>query len=384
MTRVAVTRTLLRWARERSGLAPDVLTRSFPKFPQWESGQAQPTLRQLEALAKKTLTPLGYFFLLEPPEDRLPIPDFRTLGDVSVHRPSPNLLETVQTMQVRQAWMREFLIEQGQPPLDFVGSAVPTNEPVGIAQAIRRVLGIADGWAGQQHTWTSALRALQSAVEEVGILVVSNGVVGNNTHRKLDPSEFRGFVLADEYAPLVFINGADGKAAQMFTLAHEIAHVWFAKSAAFDLRNLQPADNDTEKACNKVAAELLVPEQELRRYWPGMQQDPEPFQAIARTFKVSALVGARRALDLGLISKSAFLDFYAAYQEDERRRAESTSEGGNFYATQNMRIGRRFAHAVVRAAKEGRLLYRDAYQLTGLYGKTFDRFAKGLGRGGEL
>jgi Zn-dependent peptidase ImmA (M78 family) len=120
-------------------------------------------------------------------------------------------------------------------------------------------------------------------------------------------TEFRGFVLVDEYAPLVFINGADGKAAQMFTLAHELAHVWFGRSAAFDLRDLQPANERTELACNSVAAEFLVPKTELQRSWPTLQQDPEPFQAIARQFKVSALVGARRALDLQLISRVAGL-----------------------------------------------------------------------------
>ena len=112
MSRVAVNSALLRWARDRSGLSQNVLMRSFPKFGEWESGRAQPTLRQLEALSRKTLTPWGYFFLPEPPDDSLPIPDFRTLADQPVHSPSPNLLETVQTMQLRQAWMREFLIEQ--------------------------------------------------------------------------------------------------------------------------------------------------------------------------------------------------------------------------------------------------------------------------------
>jgi Zn-dependent peptidase ImmA (M78 family) len=213
-------------------------------------------------------------------------------------------------------------------------------------------------------------------------MVVVNGIVENNTRRKLDVAEFRGFVLVDDYAPLVFVNGADGKAAQMFTLAHELAHVWLGSSAAFDLRELQPANDRTELACNRVAAEFLVPEAQLRASWPALRRDAEPFQAIARQFKVSSLVGARRALDLQLISKREFLDFYGEYQEDERRAAAKKPEGGDFYATQNLRIGRRFAQAVVQAASEGRLLYRDAYQLTGLYGKTFASYAESLGTGG--
>lgn len=382
MTRVAVKGELLRWARERSGLTIQALAQRFPKFGRWESEEAKPTLRQLEALARTTLTPIGYFFLPEPPEDRLPIPYFRTATDFLVFRPSPNLLETVYAMQRRQGWMRDFLIEQGQEP-SFVGAARVTDDPAVVAVDIRRVLGFGDNWAAQQPTWTDALRAHRGAVEAAGILVVINGIVGNNTHRKLSPTEFRGFVLADEFSPLVFVNGADGKAAQMFTLAHEVAHVWFAQSAAFDLRDLQPADDEIEQACNKVAAEFLVPERELREFWRGAQRESEPFQTIARHFKVSTLVAARRALDLSLIRRAAFFDFYHDYQEDERRAAAKKPSGGDFYANQDARVGRRFADAVIRAAKEGRLLYRDAYALTGLYGATFDRYSKSLGFGGE-
>jgi len=354
------------------------LEQRFPKLAEWLSGSGKPTLRQLEALAKATSTPLGYFFLLEPPEEHLSIPHFRTLDSAHPLRPSPDLLETVQEMERRQAWMREYLIEEGQEPLDFVRSAKQTTEPERIAEEMRRTVGLGKGWASDQPRWTDALRHLQSRIEAAGILVVVNGIVGNNTHRKLDPVEFRGFVLVDEYAPLVFVNGADGKAAQMFTLAHELAHIWFGSSAAFDLRELQPANDETERVCNRVAAEFLVPASQLCDFWPSVRQEPERFQAIARHFKVSELVAVRRSMDLGLIARSEFQDFYRNYQEKERRAAAQGQEGGNFYATQNLRIGRRFAQVVIRAAREGKLLYRDAYQLTGLYGKTFEQYASSI------
>jgi Zn-dependent peptidase ImmA (M78 family)/transcriptional regulator with XRE-family HTH domain len=382
MNRVAVNERVLGWAIERSGRPIEVLEQKFPRIRQWETGKDQPTLRQLEELAKATSTPLGYFFLSAPPEERLSIPHFRTLGDANLSGPSPNLLETVQIMERRQAWMREFVLDQGQERLPYVRSARISDEPHNVARHMQGTLGLADGWAGENATWSDALRSLETAIEEAGILVVVNGIVENNTHRKLDPTEFRGFVLVDEYAPLLFVNGADGKAAQMFTLAHELAHVWFGSSAAFDLRELQPAKDETEQACNRVAAEFLVPEAELYESWPSARREAEPFQALARQFKVSSLVAARRALDLQLIGKSEFLNFYGAYQQDERRRIAKRAEGGDFYATQNLRIGRRFAHAVVRAVKEDRLLYRNAYQLTGLHGKTFASYAESLGFGG--
>lgn len=383
MTKVAVSEAVLSWAIERSGVPFATLQRRFPKIEEWQRGGAQPTLRQLEDLARATATPLGFLFLDRPPDERLPIPHFRTVREARSRRPSADLLEVVHTMQRRQAWMREYLVEDGYEGLPFVGSARQTDDPADVATKMRHALDLTEEWAAQSPTWTDALRRLRGATEDAGILVIASGIVGNNTRRKLDVDEFRGFVLVDQYVPLVYINAADARAAQMFTLAHELAHVWFGSSAAFDLRDLQPAPDATEQICNRAAAEFLIPEAALRDVWPSARLDAEPFQVIARRFKISVLVAARRALDVGLIGRREFLDFYQAYLEDDRRTAARTQEGGDFYATQTLRVGHRFARAVVRAVKEGRLLYREAYDLTGLHGQTFDKFASGLDRPGR-
>ncbi len=90
------------------------------------------------------------------------------------------------------------------------------------------------------------LAFLRDKVQEIGIMFEKNGVVKNNTHRPLNVNEFRGFVLVDDFAPLIFVNNADCKAAQMFTIAHELAHLWIGESAAFDLREMQPAQDAKE------------------------------------------------------------------------------------------------------------------------------------------
>ncbi|MBN1322414.1 MAG: ImmA/IrrE family metallo-endopeptidase [Methanotrichaceae archaeon] len=381
MTRISISGPVICWALERSARRASI-ERRFPKLPEWQSGKSQPTLRQLEAFAKATSTPLGYLFLPEPPEERLSFPHFRTLGNDRPSGPSPDLLETVQMMERRQVWMREHLIEDGHEPLGFVGSADPAVEPERLAVKMRQTLGLAEGWAAENRTWTDALLQLRDRMEGAGVLVVTNGVVGNNTHRRLDPAEFRGFVLVDDYAPLVFVNGRDGKAAQMFTLAHELAHIWLGRSAAFDLLELRPADDIAELACNRAAAEFLVPKDQLLELWPTVKEEQDRYQAMARHFKVSELVCVRRAVDLGLITRGEFLNFYREYQKVERASKDQGQRGGNFYASQNNRIGRRFAEVVVGAAREGRLLYRDAYRLTGLYGESFERYARSLAVGG--
>ncbi|MGI6366689.1 MAG: ImmA/IrrE family metallo-endopeptidase [Bacillota bacterium] len=381
MARVAVSTPVLQWAMERAGHTSTTLEPKFPKIQQWIRGEQQPTLRQLEQLSKATRTPLGYFFLNAPPREELPIPFFRTLGDGEIARPSPDLLETVYAMQRRQDWLREYLVELGHEPLPFVGSLDIEAFPTAVAAQMRQVLGLHDDWAAAHPSWEDALDFLRHALEQAGILVVFNGVVGNNTHRSLDVQEFRGFVLIDQYAPLVFVNNKDAKAAKMFTLAHELAHVFLGRGAIFDLRDMAPADNDVEIYCNKVAAEFLVPEARLRDCWPEASQVDEPFAYIARRFKVSPLVAARRAKDLSLISRDEFFDFYNAYLVDERRTTGQGDGGGDFYNNQNLRVGKRFALIVAQAAKEGRLSYHEAYQLTGMYGSTFDKYVASVEMG---
>lgn len=365
---------VLRWARQRSGLEIDKLARKVGVKPErvqaWEqSGEISRS--QADKLARHTHTPLGYLYLPEPVEDRLPISDFRTVSDRALNTPSPDLLETVQTMQRRQSWMRDELIENGNLPLDFVGSVALDAAPSEVADAIREKLGLHLRWASAERTWTDALTHLRGYIEEVGVLVVSNGIVDNNTHRKLNPDEFRGFALVDEYVPLIFVNSADSKAAQMFTLVHELAHVWTGDEGVSNFTEfLLPLPNAVEQFCNKVAAEFLVPADEMRVVWSQAPEE-DRYQFLARQFKVSTLVAARRALDLQLIDRAEYFDFYRAWEETDNQEHQS-GKSGNFWNTQNVRLGKPFSLAVIRAVKEGRLLYRDAYSLTGLKGKTFD------------
>ena len=372
---------VLRWARERARLEPGVLADKVGVKPEhvaeWEdSGKI--SFAQANRLASTTHTPVGFLYLPVPPVDQLPIPDFRTVGDRPLGTPSPNLLETVQQMQRRQAWMREEMIEQGREALEFVASTAGDAEPVEVAARMREALELDPDWARQQPNWTSALKVLRDRVEAAGILIVINGVVGNNTHRPLDVEEFRGFVLIDEYAPLVFVNNSDFKAAQMFTIVHELAHIWLGEPGVSNFDAMAPAPHDVELQCNKIAAEFLVPAEQLSAIWSELGNQPEPFQTAAHHFKVSSIVAARRALDLSLIDRGEFLNFYKAWQVDERRQAASKRTGGSFWNNQNVRIGHRFGSQVVRAAKEGRLLYQEAYALTGLKGKTFEKFAKSM------
>jgi len=372
---VEINPDLIRWAVDRSGLQLE----DFPSAVQdWIDQKKQPTFNKLESFARKAMVPFGYLFLDQPPVEKLPIPDYRTMQDKRVRRPSPNLIDTIQDMQLRQAWMREFLLEEGHTPLPFVNSESIKSSIEETVSSLRRWLVLEEDWATEHKTWEDALRFLMRQIELAGILVFVNGIVGNSTNRSLDPEEFRGFVLTDPIAPLIFVNGSDTKAAQMFTLVHELVHIWIGEDALNNLIEMQPASDDVEKFCNRVAAEFLVPAARLKSAWPSDDVIAVPFAALARRFKVSPIVVARRAKDLKLITADEFFGFYHSYMEDMRRRDKSKKGGGDFYRTQNARLGHRFGRAVVAAAEMGRLSYQQAFDLTRLYGSTFDRYAEFL------
>lgn len=376
--RVEVAPAMLAWAGERSGRDRDDLERRFPKLPNWELGELSPTLKQLEHFAHATYTPIGYFFLDDPPLDRLTVPDFRTIGSATVATPSPNLLDTIALCEQRQEWYRDFARSSGEEPIGFVGSLTIATSVEEAAQRLRAMLDFGTDMRRQLSTWTASLQRLSENAEEAGVLVMISGVVGSNTRRKLDPQEFRGFALVDEFAPLVFINGSDTKAAQIFTLAHELVHIWLGQSAVSNPMLAGAERNDIERWCNQVAAELLVPLTSLRQEFTPGADLLEELRRLARRFKVSTLVVLKRIHDGGYLS---WEDFHSSYVDELDRLLDvSGASGGNFYNTQPVRVSKRFARAIIESTLEGHTLHRDAFRLLGFKKfSTFEEIARKLG-----
>lgn len=378
VTRVQVKPELIQWACVRAGYGEAALAKRFPKLGAWQRGESEPTLKQLETFAQATHTPFGYFFLPEPPVEQVPIPDFRTIDNELIEHPTPDLLDTIYICQQRQEWYRDFARTTSEPPLSFVGSVRRTDDVVATAERIRTALGFSIEERRQIATWTDALRRFIEQADALGVLVMVNGVVGSNNRRKLDPAEFRGFALSDPLAPLVFINGADTKAAQMFTLAHELTHLWLAESGLSDIGPITAPSNDVELWCNRVAAELLVPLAVLRQEYQPQANLHEEVPRLARRFKVSTLVILRRIHDAGGLTRERLWAEYEA--ELARLRQVTRSSGGDFYLTTAARVGKRFARAVVNATWEGRSSFTEACRLLGFKKmSTFHELGVSLG-----
>jgi Zn-dependent peptidase ImmA (M78 family) len=231
------------------------------------------------------------------------------------------------------------------------------------------------------RTWEEALRLFIAQADSIGVLIMVSGVVLSNNNRKLDPEEFRGFALADRRAPLIFINGSDSKSAQMFTLAHELAHLWLGSTAVSDASAAPNGGHRREEVwCNAVAAELLVPLAALRNDLVDDEQVEHAVARLTRRYKVSSLVILRRLLDAGWLDRAAFDVAWAAERARLRAIAERIGGGGDFYRTTLSRVSRRFARALVESTLEGQTLYRDAFRMLGVAKtETFNHIGQEVG-----
>ena len=363
--RIHIDSDILMGALTRAGISVNDPVMSDSSLTEWMQGTKLPTLKQLEAFAQKVHIPLGYLFLDSLPVEETPIPFFRK-GRKS-NRFNLNVYDTVLMIQKRQEWLSEYLEANEFEILSYVGAyrGQTVNE---IVDALRNLLRLDADWAISCSDQRKALNKLTDSIEEVGVITSFNSIVGNNSHRKIEVDECRGFALVDERAPFIFVNSGDCKAAQLFTLVHEMAHILIGFSAGYGVENIWKADSEEERLCDKVAAEFLVPQALLNEDFGDV---PMQYASVAKKYKVSTLVIARRALDCGYITKEDFLNFYRSY----KRQAiviKKASNGGDFYLTAIKRISKTFVIHINNAVKSNQLLYRDAYMLTGLQGNTLN------------
>ncbi|MGW6225732.1 ImmA/IrrE family metallo-endopeptidase [Cellulosimicrobium cellulans] len=364
---VDVSSAVLDWAVGRGNTPLATVRKKHPGFDGWRAGIARPTFPQLEEFARTTNTPVGFLLLPDPPEESVPMADFRVRAGGDRTRKSANLLDQVYLCERRQAWYSDYAADMGFDPVRLVAT-MNTQTPIDeAALRIRRDLGIGSGFARPLQDQGAMVTTLAQRIEDLGVLVMISGVVGSNNNRVLDEQEFSGFSLADRMAPLIFVNGSDTKRAQAFTLVHELAHLYLGVSALSQVEHddFEPHDHSHEDWCNGVAARVLVDEGELRREVPRVDVSPEQLEYLWRVFKVSTLVLLRRMLEVGLLTRDEFFPAYDEELERLRRLPKKPSTGGSFYYTAPVRASKRFTRALLRSTFEGRTLYRDAFSMLG-------------------
>jgi len=384
---------IITWALAQNKLTPEqIATQTVPaeKIRGWENGEPI-SEDQADFLAGKLHIPYLVLFLTEPPPvDPVPIPDLRTRSGKSVADPSMDFLEVINDALVRQDWFREHKLRQGRQKLSFVGKYTIKDSIIDVAAHMRSVIGVNTQFRQECHNWEQFLRKLMKKVEAAGILVMRSGVVGHSTHQKLDVDEFQGFAISDPYAPLVFVNDTDFRAAQIFTLAHELAHIWIGETGISNARLAggNPSElGKIERFCNQVAAEFLVPEKSFNVSWQPSRTIDGNLQRIQRHFWVSSLVALRRAYDLKKLPyddfKQALDAQYAHYHAIEQKRKKREEEAkkkqkqtGDFWNTFKLRNSILFTDAVAGSVRSASTTYKQASSLLGVNISTVERFLR--------
>ena len=366
----AINPELMRWAREKSGYrnriedAAQKIGRTVEELKAWESGKSKPTLAQVRKASEVYKRPLAVFFLPEPPKDFDTLRDFRRLPKDIPKEYSPNLAYIIRRIQNRQRWLSEFLQSEGYPPLEFLYSPTTDNNPVSLADKIRNFVGITPKAVFQCRSREEALRLWIDETEHSGIYVCQ---AGNLKHERIDVEEARGATLADKYAPFIFLNARDAKAAQLFTLAHELVHLWINEPGLSNLVAPRRPNTDTEKIeifCNIVAAEILVPQVLFKSLMQTVREYSieEQIRNLSIKFKVSQEVIARRLLDFGNITQKTYMQLARKFRQElieqkekEEQEIKTKKVIINYNLLKIINNGRTFTKTVINAYKNGEI-----------------------------
>ena len=361
---------IITWVRKRLGDDVPALAKrmgvNVKKAEAWESGKEPILWKQAQKLAAKALVPFGLLFLDEPPELNPNLPDFRTLHNHNICDASPELQAVVRSAQEKQDWMSAYCQENGMEPLPFAGSLALSSS---LAESVGKIKEFVDFNYMDAKDNEQYLSEMVSRIENAGVLLMRNSIVGNSTSHHLDVNEFRGFALFDKYAPLIFINTADSKNAQLFTLIHELVHILIGQGGISNNDLYTVKHNRIESFCNKAAAEFLVPAKPLtEQYRLSTDTLDDRIEKLAMYFKVSRFVIIRRCYDLKQITQA---DFEALWQKENMKMVHAVqrpSKGGpDFYKMLAMRNGRFFTRTVLSALANKHLTYTMAFRLLNIH-----------------
>jgi len=369
VTEAFINRSMLRWARERSyptvEEAAKTLKVNVDNLDAWEQGGSLPTFHQAQDLAKKLKIPFGYLYLSKPPNERLPLPDLRTRSGMPPLKPTPDFLEVLYDALRKQEWYREYLKSEGVERIPFLGRFNIKSHINDVAEDIRQVLRLDDSLRSECRNKDDFLNGFVQRAEKAGVLVMLSGIVANNTHRGLDEGEFQGFAIYDDIAPLVFINKNDFLSAQIFTLAHELAHIWIGLSGISNLAYLQKAQQQPhsyERVTDAIAAETLVPQDGFLLRWNGRSTIDENLENLTRLHCVSAFVILRRAYDLNKIDfqmyQSKYSELRTSIKPKKKGGGENTYPSGVFSRNSNT-----VTSTLLHSMAEGKVSPKEASDL---------------------
>lgn len=401
---IPINKDILVWARKEANLSTphaaskakikELKTRgrkegisSEARLDRWEKGIETPTYNQLKQLAKAYRRPVLTFFLSKPPIKQTRLEDFRTIGSKAIDSDefSPEFSALLRQLEALQLNLHDLLEEAGSKSLPFVGSTGTKYKTIDVAQTIRELLGFSFSNQKSTGNYEQVFSEIRNKAEEKGIFVLLEGNLGSY-HTNIDPEVFRGLSISDSIAPFVVINPNDAKTAMIFTLIHELCHIFRGETGISNWNSLDISKRylpfQNEAFCDQVAADFLVPERELLTDWEKYSlgySTEDAIKHIARQFSVSRIVIARRLLYFEQIDKDFYWDFFNTCQE-EWQQQKRTKKGKKDLKiplkirTRN-RLGNKLVNTVMNAAREGKISELDASRVLNVKIKDLSKIA---------
>lgn len=382
-TTVTIATPVLDWILHTVDL--DVLPPQIANYlMKWKTGEKQPTFNQIDKVSRSTGVPLGYFFLQTPPEEEHHILEYRTVDSHILSKPSRELVDTIHDMEQVQDWAHNYQIATGESKVNFIGTITINDKIDEAADRIRSLLSLRKEWITSCESTGDAIRFLRNEISSIGVLVMMNGIVGNNTHRPLDIMEFRAFAIVDDYAPLIFLNANDSYNGRLFSLVHEFVHICLGQDDFFnDRSNTAIRVSPVETFCNAVAAEIIIPKTLFIQEWKKLSvQYPKQnvIDIIAHDFRCGTTVVARCALENSFINKEQYKaiaeNAIKVYNMQRQRDKEEGKGGGDYYRTAYSRLDSHFLAKLSDSVASGKTLYSDAFRLTNTNRSTYFKLAE--------
>ena len=359
-----ITPNVLKWARESARMSEEVacakVSVSSEKLKEWENGDSLPTIRQAQTLAKAYKRPFALLFLPEIPRDFQPLQDFRKSGSKPFNTSS---IFIIRETQQKQSWIRDLYEENKEKKLSFVGKFNIKDNPEVVAKDILKTLDINPA----NYQSDNPIKVWIEKAESKGIFISRTSFI--HSRLKLDSDELQGFAISDEFAPFVFINSDDWNAPQLFTLVHELAHIWIAESGISNEIEQNVKDKDkyhpVELFCNEVAANALIPKEIINNLDNVTFQNSKEIFKSAKNLGISSFAFLVRAYNLNLINYTTyqslkkdaeyeFGEFLKREAEKKAKQKEKENKGGpNYFLLQLNRNSRLFTQTVLDTFRGG-------------------------------
>lgn len=372
LNRIKINKEIYIWAIKESKKDFKEIKCKFKDIELWISQDKFPTFRQVEKLANFLKVPLGYMFLDEPPKIDIIQSEFRTIGN-KIPEISKELKDTLYNIGRKRDWLSEYRREKGWEkliPYDF--NNLSNKDINTICVSAKEFIELDEFWYKKHKDNVSAFKYLREKLEKKGITVMQNGVVGSNNHRKLNVKEFRGFLLYDDIAPIIFINSNDSVTGKIFTLIHEYIHFLLEEDDIF-IDEETELKSGNEKKINEITAEFLMPESHVEELWDDNILQTEQIEFLSKLFHVSAIACAIKLKSMKKIDRKLVNEIMQNTKIRLEDRAEARG-GGNYYYTSRSRFGDSFLSTVIQGAESGDISYTQAFKLLDDSVKAYDYF----------